>query len=88
MDPLEKLRMLAATARDEFVPTPDVSARVMRTLERITSETAEPLWVEWLPEAVVATLAAACAMLGFWAWQTLANPWTEWLQALPEGWMI
>lgn len=83
-DLLDQFERLAAVARTEAVPQPDVAARVRAQLTAAGAlagtlrESLLPRWMYGLTSALSLT-ALACAWLGWQAWSMLSDPLSGWL---------
>lgn len=83
-NPSDSFERLAALARTEVVPRPDVTGRVRArlaaagTMAGALRESLLPGWLYGLTSAVSLT-ALACAWVGWQTWSMLSDPLSGWL---------
>lgn len=88
MSPLERFDNLAAVARREPTPAPDVTAAVLARLPH-RGPLAAAAWPAGLRGATIAcaSLSLVCGWLGWQVWSTLADPLGGWSWATCLGWL-
>jgi len=89
MDGAKQFEKWAKRAREDQGPTPDVTARVMRTLARpAPTYPEERVWPGWVASAVLVAATLICVVLGAEAWEAIGEPLGEWTQVASEWWSI